>query len=86
MPKRNFNIGDVVRVVRGESKKWVIDVPLRVVELSLCGMDEFIVVTAIDGSDPSKPNFRNHVRKIDCEPNFLAICREAIKKGAKDAR
>ncbi len=81
MPKTNpFKVGDTIVVVRGDSLNWVADhVPLRVIEVPWRGFPYLIQVNHLDGSDPSKASFNNHVRWEDCEHHFLWLCQEAIQ-------
>lgn len=71
-----FKTGDVIRIVGGESKHWVKQVPLVVLGYQFI---ESPHVLALDGSDPTTSDeWINHVRDEDCVLDvFLTEARKA---------
>lgn len=71
-----FKPGDVIRVVQGDSLKWVKRVPLVVLGYEY---HENPHVLALDGSDPTiSDEWINHVQDEDCVLDvFLTEARKA---------
>ena len=76
---RKFKPGDIVRVVRGESKNWILDGAMRVLGYrSSVAID----LETFDGGNAAKGEYLPYCLDFDCE---LDVFLNAAHKAVRDA-